>query len=115
MQELKFDNPHEEVLKRDFYLRGPARLNFMMSILHNDVLNTPRIYYCGMHHYTETVSTYEVHKKKPNLQNIYKGQILGKFQEGKIRILFFAKYCSQADKIQKKKNVLKATTERKTL
>jgi len=77
MEEIKFENPHEEIQKRDFYGVGTMKYEIMMNFLHNDLLKTPRIYYCGLHHSVETVSTYEVHKNDPICKIYTRGQILG--------------------------------------
>ena len=74
MEEIKFENPHEEIQKRDFYGVGTMKYVIMMNFLHNDLLKTPRIYYCGLHQSADTVSTYD------QICKIYtRGQILGNF------------------------------------
>ena len=36
MEEIKFENPHEEIQKRDFYGVGTMKYEIMMNFLHND-------------------------------------------------------------------------------
>jgi len=44
MEEVKFENPHQDVSKRDFYGVVTLKYEIMMNFLQNDSLKTPRIY-----------------------------------------------------------------------
>jgi len=79
IQEFKFENPPEDINKRDFYGKNTPRFDVMMGILHNDLTKTQRVYYCGFHHSIETVSTYKNHKDNEICKVYTRGQILGEF------------------------------------
>ena len=78
MQENKFENPHEDVAKRDSYAIGTTRYDLMISVLHNELVKSQRLYYCSSHHSIETASTYEIHKSNPSCRIYTKGQLLGR-------------------------------------
>jgi len=133
MSDIEFFNPPKDVKKRDFYGKKSPNYDLMMNLLHSDAQKTPRIYYCGTCHSIETVSTYVTHKKSSLCEIYSRGQILGLLsnfilykslgsekkdtitkimaiadehghvENQKIRSLYFTKYASQAEKIQKKK------------
>ena len=72
--EEKYENPHYDITKRDFY--GPRSQNYeiMFNFLHSDSIKAPRLYYCAFHHSIETVSTYKIHQDDPNCIIYTKGQ-----------------------------------------
>jgi len=76
MDPFFYENPPENVDERDFYTKDATKFELMMNLLHSDVLKAQRIYYCGVHHSIETVSTYENHKQC--LKTYTRGLILGK-------------------------------------
>ena len=79
MNQLQFQNPHEDVTKRDFYSIGTPSYELMMNFLHHEFSKAQRLYYCGTHHTIETVSTYETHKENKTCKVYIRGQVLGKF------------------------------------
>ncbi len=78
MQEIRFQNPHEDITKRDFYAFGTNNFDLMINVLHNELVKSQRLYYCSLHHSIETYSTYEIHKNNSSCKIFTKGQLLGK-------------------------------------
>jgi len=75
MDQLSYENPPEDIEERDFYTKDGTKFDLMMSLLHSDAMKAQRIYYCGVHHSIETVSTFEGHKQCPRTYT--RGLILG--------------------------------------
>jgi len=77
MEEEKYENPHYDITKRDFYGARSQNYDIMFNFLHSDALKTPRLYYCALHHSIETVSTYKIHQDDPSCVVYTKGQFSG--------------------------------------